>query len=203
MEGGDNWEPLLEPGQVESEMTEEELRIVHSTPESRAKDARRCRLVAFSAALRNRDYDKEEGDDCGPLERALTAVISTCSLVGPLKKREVDFFVTWLALAYRSKSPILGFGDDKAPVASDGFCVHQVDGSPKYELGPNQPLPGKIEPLKGVHEPPVNEPDDFLKTPVSASPTRKIRNKRKPKKNRRKRAEDDGNGDDEDVLLDG
>merc|ERR1712087_658654 len=163
----------LEEGEKEEDMTEEELKIVNSTPESRCEDARQCRLSALGAALRNRDYDKEEGDDQEPLERALTAVLNVRSLVGPLKKKEIEFFVTWLALAYRSKSPVLGFGNEKTPVADDGFCVHQADGSPKYELGPNQPLPGKVEPLKGVHEPPVNEPDDFLKTPVSASPTRK------------------------------
>ena len=49
--------------------------IVHSTPESRCEDARRCRLAAFGAALRNRDYDQEEGDDTGshpPAIRHLT-----------------------------------------------------------------------------------------------------------------------------------
>ena len=161
---GDNWEPLLEEGQVEEDMTEEELKIVHSTDESRCRDARRCRLAPFGAALRNRDYDKEDGDDQEPLERALTAVLSTKSLVGPLKKNEIEFFVTWLALAYRSKSPLLGFGDDKAPVANGSFCVHQDDGTPKHELG-TRPLPGKSEPEKGVFEPPVVEVDDFLKTP--------------------------------------
>ena len=34
------------------------------------------------------------------LERALTAVISTPSLVGSLTKQEVEFFAMWLALAY-------------------------------------------------------------------------------------------------------
>lgn len=171
VESGDNWEPLLEEGQVEEEMTEKELKIVHSTPESRCADARQCRLAAFGAALRNRDYDKEEGDDQEPLERALTAVLSTKSLVGPLKPKEIEFFVTWLALAYRSKSPLLGFGDDKAPVATGLFCVHQDDGTPKYELG-SRPLPGKAVPDSGVFEPNVEEPDDFLKTPISLSPTK-------------------------------
>jgi hypothetical protein len=158
---GDNWEPLLEEGQVEEEMTDEELRKVPSTPESRCKDARQCRLAAFGAALRNREYDKEEGDDVIPLERALRAILSIPSLVGPLKKKEIDFFVLWLALAYRSKSPLLGFGKDKIPVAKDGFCVHIADGSPKYELG-NRPLPGKAESDdKQVFET-VEEVDDFL-----------------------------------------
>jgi hypothetical protein len=177
---GDNWEPLLEPGQVEEEMTQEELKIVHSDPDSRCRDARQCRLAAFGAALRNRDYDKEDGDDQNPLERALTAVMSTKSLVGPLKKKEIEFFVTWLALAYRSKSRILGFGDDKTPVASDSFCVHQDDGSPKYELG-SRPLPGKAVPLKGVFEPTVEEVDDFLKTPLVISPTKAVKKRTRGK----------------------
>ena len=60
---GDTWEPLLEAGQNEKNMTEEELRIVQSSALSRKEDAKKCRLAAFGAALRNRDYDKEEGDD--------------------------------------------------------------------------------------------------------------------------------------------
>ena len=171
VELGDNWEPLLEPGQVEEEMTDEELKKIDSNPQSRCRDARLCRLAAFGAALRNRDYDKEDGDDQDPLERALTAIMNIKSLVGPLKKSEIEFFVTWLALAYRSKSPMLGFGDDKTPVASESFCVHQEDGTPKYELG-SRPLPGKAEPQKGVFEPTVEEVDDFLTTPVTISPTK-------------------------------
>jgi hypothetical protein len=174
---GDNWEPLLEPGQVEEDMTEDELKIVHSTDESRCRDARQCRLAAFGAALRNRDYDKEVGDDQLPLERALTAVLSTTSLVGPLTRKEIDFFATWLALAYRSKSPALGFGDDKTPVANDSFCVHQDDGTPKYELG-SRPLPGKPELEKGVFEQAVVEVDDFLKTPLPI-PTKKVVKRKK------------------------
>jgi len=178
VERGDNWEPLIEDGQVEAEMTEEELKIVHSDPKSRCKDARQCRLASFGAALRNRDYDKEDGDDQEPLERALTAILNTKSLVGPLKKKEIDFFVQWLALAYRSKSHTLGFGDDKTPVADDLFCVHQDGGTPKYELG-SRPLPGKAEPVKGVFEPPVEEPDDYLKIPLPISPAKKSKKKKK------------------------
>merc|ERR1712238_227999 len=129
------------------------------------------------AALRNRDYDKEEGDDQEPLERALTAIISVPCLAGPLKKQEIDFFITWLALAYRSKSPVLGYGDDKPPVAIDSFCVHQEDGSLKYKLG-GRPLPGKTKPLKGIFEPWVEEMDDYLKNPLSVSPLRKSKKSR-------------------------
>jgi len=158
---GDNWEPLIEDHQNEADMTDEELKKVPSTPESRCADARRCRLAAFGAALRNRDYDKESGDDKAPLERALKAVLSTPSLVGPLKSKEIDFYVTWLALAYHSKSSQLFFCDDKIPVANDSFCLHTADGSPKFELG-KRPLPGKNRPEKGVFEPTVDEVDDFL-----------------------------------------
>lgn len=177
---GDNWEPLLEEDQVEEEMTDEELKIVRSTPESRCEDARTCRLAAFGAALRNRDYDKVEGGDQEPLERALRAVLSVPSLVGPLRKKELEFFVQWLGLAYRSKSPLLGFGDDKIPVSNDNLSLHIADGSPKYELG-NRPLPGMAEPenAKTNFEPKVEEFDDFLQVrPVEEVKEKKSRSKR-------------------------
>ncbi|KAL3796546.1 hypothetical protein HJC23_009677 [Cyclotella cryptica] len=139
---GDNWQPCVGEDEKEEEMTDEELKRVWSTADSRYLDARRCRLCALGAALRNREYDKESGDDQQPLERALAALLRTPSLVGPLDTSEIDFFTTWLALAYRSKSVKLGFGDDKIPVAADGFCV-DYDGSPKYKLG-NRTLPGKV-----------------------------------------------------------
>ena len=175
---GDNWEPLLEDGQVEANMTSEELKKVDSTKESRSMDARRCRLAAFGAALRNRDFDKEEGDDRAPLERALKAIFSTPSLVGPLKSKEIDIYVTWVALAYRSNSPLLGFGANKTPVASEGECLHTADGSPKYELG-TRPLPGKNAPLKGVFEPSVDEVDDFLKYPIATTHIKRPSKKKK------------------------
>ena len=182
VETGDNWEPLLEQGQREEDMTDEELKKVPSTPQSRCEDARRCRLAAFGAALRNRDYDKEDGDDQEPLERALRAILSTPSLAGPLRKTEIEFFVTWLALAYRSKSPLLGFGEDKTPVAFRSFCVHVSDGSPKYELG-TRPLPGKAMQEKGPFEPKVDEIDDFLRSPNSTSPRKKKGSKKQAQKN--------------------
>lgn len=199
MTQGDRWEPLLEEGQVEAEMSKEQLRIVESDPESRCSDARRCRLSAFGAALRNRCYDEEEGDNREPLERALRAIFSTPSLTGPLKRTEIEFYVTWLVLAYRSKSPLLGFGDDKIPVATDGFCMHIEDGSPKYELG-SRPLPGKTMPLKGVFEPEVTEVDDFLKDPVSLTPVRK---KKPGKKKSRSNSEEDEAGADSKESEDG
>jgi len=182
VEMGDNWEPFIKEGELEEEMAEQELKIVRSDPGSRCKDARRCRLAAFGAALRNRDYDKDDRDDQEPLERALTAILRTPSLVGPLAKKEIEFFVTWLALAYRSKSPVLGFGNDKCPVADDLFCIHQEDGTPKYELG-SRPLPGKTAPLKGAFEPSVQEVDDFLKAPLSADPKKKARKRENTKEN--------------------
>lgn len=162
VEHGSNWEPLLEPGEMEEMMTKKQLKIVDSTPESRADDARKCRLEAFGAALRNRAYDTEAGFDHNSLKQALTAVLSTKSLVGPLRDVEIEFFTDWLSRAYRSKSKVMGLGEDKIKVASDGCCVHTLDKSPKYELG-NRPLPGKapLEPHE-VFEPKVDEPDDFL-----------------------------------------
>jgi hypothetical protein len=141
-DNGDTWEPLLEVGQREEDMTDEELKIVKSTPESRRDDVKKCQLGAFGAALRNRDYDVEEGDDRIALDRALKAVLSTPSLVGPLKKNEIEFFADWLGRAYRAKSSLLGYREDKIPVATEGKEVFYEDGSPKFELG-SRPLPGK------------------------------------------------------------
>jgi len=163
VQNGDNWEPLIEAGQNEHEMTDEELRIVKSTKESRCADARRCRLSAFGAALRNRDYDKEPGDDRVALDRALRAFLHIPSLVGPLKQYEIDFFAEWLARGYRSKHKLLGFGKDKITVANYGRCLHLDDKSPKYELG-SRPLPGKQELKPGQYfETGIQEVDDFLK----------------------------------------
>lgn len=174
----DNWEPLIEDDENEEDMTDEQLKKVPSTPESRCEDARKCRLAALGAALRNRDYDKVEGGDEQPLERALKAVLSVPSLVGPLKKKEIEFFTLWLSLAYRSKSPLLGFGDDKIPVADKDFCLHIADGTPKYELG-NRPLPGLAEPEheKTNFEPAVEEVDDFLQTREKPKETDKSKSK--------------------------
>ena len=161
---GDTWEPLIDEGQDESSMSKDELRIVESTPESRCEDARRCRLAAFGAALRNRDYDKDDDDDRFALDRALRAILNTPSLVGPLKKVEVDFFANWLGRAYRYKSILLGFGEDAIPVSDTGSCLHH-DGSKKYELG-DRPLPGKKRLPNGKIFEVVDEVDDFLKIDV-------------------------------------
>jgi hypothetical protein len=144
-------------------MTAEELRIVESSKESRQADARRCRLAAFGAALRSRCYDTDKGFNTDALERALRAILHTQSLVGPLEQIEIDFFVEWLGRAYRSKSRLLGFGEDNIPVARNFFCLHVEDNSPKYELG-SRPLPGKNPlPTGQIFEDPVREPDDFLR----------------------------------------
>ena len=164
---GSNWEPLLEPGQKESNMSKAQLKIVDSTPESRCEDARRCRLTAFGAALRNRLYDKEDGGFLSTeLDKALRAILHTKSLVGPLEQVEIDFFAVWLARAYRSKSKFLGMGTFKIPVASEWLCVNRQDKSPKFELQ-DRPLPGRATDKDEVFEPPVNEPDDFLKPEVT------------------------------------
>jgi hypothetical protein len=179
-----SWEPLLEPGQKEHQMTKEELKIVDSTRESRCEDARRCRLAAFGAALRNRDYDTEDGFNSIALDRALQAVLSTDSLVGPLKQFEVDFFVEWLSLAYRSKSRLLYLGEHKNQVSDESeFIVHIADKSPKYELG-ERPVPGTQELSEGkVFEVGINETDDFMQRDLIDSPTSSSRGKSFASKN--------------------
>ena len=136
-----------------------------NTAKNRCEDARRCRLAAFGAALRNRNYDLDP-NSCHnqALDRAIRAVLHTPSLVGNLKRAEIDFLTDWLGRAYRSKSKLLGLGNDKLPVNSDAsFCVHIDDKTPKYELG-DRSLPGKRELGKGqLFESNVSEPDDYLK----------------------------------------
>jgi hypothetical protein len=80
-----------------------------------------------------------------------------------LKEFEIDFYLEWLGRAYRSKSRLLGFGDDKIKVVADFFCVHQDNLSPKFELG-ERPVPGKeLLPKGKVFETLKDEVDDFLK----------------------------------------
>jgi hypothetical protein len=171
IEYGDSWEPLLEPGEKEENMTKEQLRIVDTSRELRCEDARKCRLTALSAALRNRMYDGEEGDenendekDTVFLSRALRSMLHAKTLVGPLEPQEIDFFVEWLGRAYRSKSRLLGFGPDKVDVKESAPGMnHASDGSPKYLLGSRR-LPGAQELPDGeVFETDVNEVDDFLR----------------------------------------
>jgi len=180
VEKGDRWEPLLDIGQKEEDMTREELGYVDSTQRSRCADARKCRLAAFGAALRNRDYDEEEDGGRVALDRALRAILHTQSLVGRLRRVEIDFFADWLGRAYRSRSPLLGFGDNKIPVADSGHCLHTEDGSAKYKLG-SRPLPGKQElPKNTFFENGFEEPDDFLKFVTldeEKNTQRKIKNK--------------------------
>ena len=167
VEHDSNWEPLLEPGQNEKNMTKEQLKIVESTRESRKDDARRCRLAAFGAALRNRAYDVEDdglnaGFDHESLERALRAVLNTKSLVGPLNKIEIKFYMEWLGRAYKSRSRLLGFGDDKIEVGPGKWCRHQKDETPKFELGdrsiPGEKVLGGNHIFEKLREP---ETDDF------------------------------------------
>ena len=145
-------------------MTDEQLRKVPSSPESRCTDARKCRLAAFGAALRNRSYDTEEDGPTVMLDRALRAILHTKSLVGPLEKYEIDFFAEWLGRAYRSKSRLLGFGADRIPVDEKSpSCIHQEDGTPKHILGTRR-LPGKQELPRGTFfETDFQEVDDFLR----------------------------------------
>ena len=191
VEHGSSWEPLLEEGQVESNMTKAQLKIIDSTAESRCDDARKCRLAAFGAALRNRNYDTEDGYDNESLERALRSILHTQSLVGPLRDVEINVLAEWLGRAYRSNSRLLGFGNDKIPVTPVEFStLHYDDKSPKYELG-NRPLPGStVLPHGEFFEVQVDEPDDFLKPErdegggfVVATETKTVR--RAPAKRRR------------------
>jgi hypothetical protein len=161
-----SWEPLLEPGQIESEMTNDELRKIDSTRESRCADARRCRLAAFGVSLQERLYDTEDSFDRESLDRALRAVLSISSLVGPLEKFEMKFLVEWLGRAYRSKSRLLGFGKDRIRPYAGSVCAHKEDQTPKFKLG-NRPVPGKQQRPGGrIYETGVKEVDDFLKTTV-------------------------------------
>ena len=161
-----SWEPLLEPGQNEKKMTKEELKIIESTRESRCEDARRCRLAAFGAALRNRLYDTNDGFKRTALDKALRAVLNTTSLVGPLEPAEIDFYIDWLGRAYRSKSRLLYMGAFKNPISSDSpFCVHE-DGTSKFELG-SRPLPGEHDlPNHVIFETKYVDVDSFLRDDV-------------------------------------
>jgi hypothetical protein len=155
-----SWEPLIEPGQKEEEMTKEELRIVDSTRESRCDDARKCRLISLSAALRNRAYDNADGGfNREALHRALVAVLSTKSLSGPLEEFEISFLVEWLGRAYRSKSRLLGYGENKLPIGDAKFCYFMANNAPKNVLG-DKPLPGADLVESAV----IEEVDDFLQT---------------------------------------
>lgn len=160
----DSWEPLLEPGQMEEEMTNEEKRIVESTPESRCEDARKCRLAALAVALRNRSFDDVEDGDTVMLDRALRAMLHTKSLVGPLEEWEIDFFAEWLGIAYRSKSRLLGFAEHKVEIKLSRGCVLEgPENTPKFELGSRR-LPGaQVLPIGEVFESDFNDADDFLK----------------------------------------
>lgn len=89
---------------------------------------------------------------------------------------EINFFSMWLVLAYCSKSPLLGFGDDKTPVATDLFYVDQDDGSPTYILG-SRPLPGKVGPPNSVQH--ADDMDDFLKAPPNQAGLKASIRKRK------------------------
>ena len=131
VENGDNWEPFLPGGEDEEDMSNEELKMVGSTKETRRIDARHIRLEDIGAALRNRSYDLRNSDG---LEKALAKLLNTSSLVGPLEEDEIEFFITWFSLAYKSKCRKLGFGGEKIPVSNDGFCVRE-NGSPKHCIG--------------------------------------------------------------------
>ena len=166
------WEPLLEPGQKEQNMTKKQLKIIDSTRESRCMDARRCRLAALGVALRDRRYDTDDDFDRASIERALLAVLNTKSLVGPIEAFEKEFLVDWLGRAYRSKSRILGYGDYAVPIGNAAFCSRMEDGSSKASVGAGLSIPGTIE-FAGdtVFEEAVVDIDDFMRTEVVDDPS--------------------------------
>ena len=170
-----SWEPLLEPGQKEKNMTKEELKIVDSSRESRCADARRCRLAAFGASIRNRAYDTVNGFNSQALHNALTAILSTPSLVGPLTEVELDIVREWLDMAYKSGARVAGLGEYKIPVDPESpVCHHILDGSPKSELG-ERTLPGSVDLQKEeIFETNIDEVDDFLQNQVFEHPRRKF-----------------------------
>ena len=142
------WEAYLpylddEPGKTPDDYTDEEKRVFESTAASRRDDSRDCRLVDFSAALRNRSYDLPDGFDSASLQRALGALLDKPSIVGPLKDSEKSFLMVWLSMAYRSKSTNLCFGENKVEIGEAAFCYYGSQRSPKFELG-DRPLPGKL-----------------------------------------------------------
>lgn len=163
-----SWEPLLEPGQIESEMTKEELKIVESTRASRCGDARRCRLAAFSVALRERLYDSENSFDRISLDRAIRSLLKTKSLVGPLESFEQDFLAEWLGRAYRSKSKLLGFGEQKIEAHHGVWCLHKKDNSPKFLLT-SRLVPGREELGEACFPGGFEEVDDFMMTKLESS----------------------------------
>jgi len=179
------WEPLLEPGQKEKDMTKEELRIVESTRESRCSDARKCRLIALGAAFRDRLYD--DGDDFNreALDKALRAFLNTKSLVGPLDEEEIEFHAEWLGRAYRSKSRLLFLDKDKIPVASEGFCVDKKKKASKYAIDRTK-IPGLRKLEDGMIFEPLaeNDVDDFLQTEVMEDAKGERVRKRNRKRNR-------------------
>ena len=153
-------------------MTKEQLGIVDSTRASRCRDARKCRLAAFGAALRNRAYDCGNEFNSKALERALRAILQTKSLVGPLRDFEIDFFADWLGRAYRSRSRLLHFGVDKNVVSkTSSYCRHLQDDSLKFELG-SRPIPGSVEHPNSVFDVGVDEVDGFMEVPDSKIPLR-------------------------------
>ena len=144
------WECYLpylneDAGETPDDYTDEEKRVFHSTEASRRADSRDCRLVDFSAALRNRNYDTPGGYDNDSLCRALKAILDKKSIVGPLKDFEKQILMEWLPRAYRSESKNLGFGENKMEIGDAEFCYFGGERCPKFELG-DRPLPGKIRP---------------------------------------------------------
>ena len=108
----------------------------------RKDEVRRCRLAAFSAALRNRDYDSMKDLDEKPLYAAFCAVLQCPILCGKWSEDQINFGSLWLCRAYRSKlNNLLKIGDCKTSV-NDTTCRFRCDFTKfKHVLG-NRTLPG-------------------------------------------------------------
>jgi len=80
----ENEQERLEFGRTQEVRGEKMLRLT---------DARNSRLVALSAALRERAYDSHGGMDKEVLEAGLRAVVKTPRLMGQLSEDEAEFVV--------------------------------------------------------------------------------------------------------------
>ena len=142
--------------------------------EARKKDARNCRLMAVSAAIRGREYDRQKGLSHGVLTAALLPVARTKSLVGDLKEEEVEFLVLWLGRAYRAgMDGVMAIGYSKIPVTEAAYgrrtgTVGKASGEGRKDVLGTRSLPGKASydsakggrPLVGFESDP-NDFDDY------------------------------------------
>ncbi|GMH97528.1 hypothetical protein TrVE_jg7911 [Triparma verrucosa] len=121
--------------------------VVEGLPQ-RVIEARWCRLMAFSAALRNRDYDSDPSVLSSPnpmdssLAVAFRAVLSCQTLCGIYDNDQIDFATLWLCRAYRSGlNSFMGIGDCKVEV-DEATCKFRSDVELKKHVLGSRGLPG-------------------------------------------------------------